>query len=83
MVVNKKDVKEHHQIIDVLTKKQQELVKETKNNILSERTFQALENLFNVIDVEIKRFNQSNMMKSAMENAYNIIQENKRKTNNR
>jgi hypothetical protein len=83
MVVNKKDVKEHHQIIDVLTKKQQELVKETKNNILSERTFQALENLFNVIDVEIKRFNQSNMMKSAMENAYNIIQENKRKTNNK
>jgi hypothetical protein len=83
MVVNKKDVEEHHQIIDVLTKKQQELVKETKNNILSERTFQALENLFNVIDVEIKRFNQSNMMKSAMENAYNIIQENKRKTNNR
>ena len=79
MVVNKKDVEEHHQIIDVLTKKQQELVKETKNNILSERTFQALENLFNVIDVEIKRFNQSNMMKSAMENAYNIIQENKRK----
>jgi hypothetical protein len=79
MVVNKKDVKEHHQIIDVLTKKQQELVKETKNNILSERTFQALENLFNVIDVEVKRFNQSNMMKSAMENAYNIIQENKRK----
>jgi hypothetical protein len=83
MVVNKKDVKEHHQIIDVLTKKQQELVKETKNNILSERTFQALENLFNVIDVEVKRFNQSNMMKSAMENAYNIIQENKRKTNNK
>jgi hypothetical protein len=83
MVVNKKDVEEHHQIIDVLTKKQQELVKETKNNILSERTFQALENLFNVIDVEVKRFNQSNMMKSAMENAYNIIQENKRKTNNR
>jgi len=83
MVVNKKDVDEHHQIIDVLTKKQQELVKETKNNILSERTFQALENLFNVIDVEVKPFNQSNMMKSAMENAYNIIQENKRKTNNR
>ena len=83
MVVNKKDVEEHHQIIDVLTKKQQELVKETKNNILSERTFQELENLFNVIDVEIKRFNQSNMMKSAMENAYNIIQENKRKTNNK
>ena len=83
MVVNKKDVEEHHQIIDVLTKKQQELVKESKNNILSERTFQALENLFNVIDVEIKRFNQSNMMKSAMENAYNIIQENKRKTNNK
>jgi hypothetical protein len=83
MVVNKKYVEEHHQIIDVLTKKQQELVKETKNNILSERTFQALENLFNVIDVEVKRFNQSNMMKSAMENAYNIIQENKRKTNNK
>jgi hypothetical protein len=83
MVVNKKDVEEHHQIIDVLTKKQQELVKETKNNILSERTFQTLENLFNVIDVEVKRFNQSNMMKSAMENAYNIIQENKRKTNNK
>ena len=83
MVVSKKDVEEHHKVIDVLTKKQQELVKETKNNILSERTFQALENLFNVIDVEVKRFNQSNMMKSAMENAYNIIQENKRKTNNK
>ena len=83
MVVSKKDVDEHHQVIDVLTKKQQELVKETKNNILSERTFQALQNLFNVIDVEIKRFNQSNMMKSAMENAYNIIQENIRKTKNK
>ena len=83
MVVSKKDVKEHHKVIDVLTKKQQELVQETKKNVLTERTFQALENLFNCVDVEIKRFNQSDMMKSAMENAYNIIQENKRKTNNK
>ena len=83
MVVSKKDVEEHHKVIDVLTKKQQELVKETQKNVLTERTFQALENLFNVVDVEIKRFNQSDMMKSAMENAYNIIQENKRKTNNK
>ena len=81
MVVSKKDVEEHHHVIDVLTKKQQELVSETKKNVLTERTFQALENLFNVVDVEIKRFNQSNMLKSAMENAHNIIQENKIKTN--
>ena len=83
MVVSKKDVDEHHKVIDVLTKKQQELVKQTQENVLTERTFQALENLFNVVDVEIKRFNQSDMMKSVMENAYNIIQENKRKTNNK
>ena len=83
MVVSKKDVDEHHKVIDVLTKKQQELVKQTQENVLAERTYQALENLFNVVDVEIKRFNQSDMMKSVMENAYNIIQENKRKTNNK
>lgn len=79
MVVSKKDVDEHHKTIEILSKKQQQLVKDTKDNVLTERTFRALENLFNVVDVEIKRFNQSNMMKSAMENAYNIIQENKRK----
>ena len=81
MVVSKKDVEEHHKVIDVLTKKQQELVQETQKNVLTERTFQALENLFNVVDVEIKRFNQSSLMKYAMENAHNIIQENKTKTN--
>ena len=81
MVVSKKDVEEHHQVIDVLTKKQQELVKQTQENVLAERTYQALENLFNVVDVEIKRFNQSSLMKYAMENAYRIIQENKIKTN--
>ncbi len=77
--MNDKDVEEYHKNIEVLTKKQQNLVKDTKKNILTQRTFVALENLFNVVDVEIKRFNQTNMMKSAMENAYNIIQENKRK----
>ena len=81
MVVSKKDVEEHHRVIDVLTKKQQELVKQTQENVLAERTYQALENLFNVVDVEIKRFNQSSLMKYAMENAYRIIQENKIKTN--
>ena len=64
--------------IEILSKKQQELVKDTKDNILASRTFTALENLFNVVDVEIKRFNQSTMVQSAMENAYKIIQENKR-----
>jgi len=83
MVVSKKDVEEHHKVIDVLTKKQQELVKQTQENVLAERTYQALENLFNVVDVEIKRFNQSSLMKYAMENAYRIIQENKTKTNNK
>ncbi len=78
-MMNDKDVEEYHKNIEVLTKKQQNLVKDTKKNILTQRTFVALENLFNVVDVEIKRFNQTNMMKSAMENAYNIIQENKRK----
>tara|TARA_Y100000289_G_scaffold66269_1_gene82471 strand:+ start:668 stop:904 length:237 start_codon:yes stop_codon:yes gene_type:complete len=77
--MNDKDVEEYHKNIEVLTKQQQNLVKDTQKNILTNKTFVALENLFNVVDVEIKRFNQSNMMKSAMENAYNIIQENKRK----
>lgn len=77
--MNDKDVEEYHKNIEVLTKQQQNLVKDTQQNILTNKTFVALENLFNVVDVEIKRFNQSNMMKSAMENAYNIIQENKRK----
>jgi|TARA_Y100000015_G_C2368198_1_gene78630 hypothetical protein len=78
-MMNDKDVEEYHKNIEVLTKQQQNLVKDTQKNILTNKTFVALENLFNVVDVEIKRFNQSNMMKSAMENAYNIIQENKRK----
>jgi len=78
-MMNDKDVEEYHKNIEVLTKQQQNLVKDTQQNILTNKTFVALENLFNVVDVEIKRFNQSNMMKSAMENAYNIIQENKRK----
>lgn len=78
MVVSNKDIEEHHKTIEILSKKQQELVKDTKDNILASRTFTALENLFNVVDVEIKRFNQSPMLQSAMENAYKIIQENKR-----
>lgn len=65
--------------IEVLSRKQVNLVEETKTNILASQTFKALENLFNVVDVEIKRFNQSDMMKSAMENAYKVIQENKKK----
>lgn len=83
MAVNKKDVDEHHHVIDVLTKKQQELVNQTKENILSERTFVALQNLFNCVDVEIKQFDQSEMLKYAMKNAFNIINENKTKTKNR
>lgn len=70
---------EKKQIIELQTKRQQELVKDTQANILSERTITALENLFNVVDVEINRFNQSEMMKCAMENAYVVLQENKRK----
>ena len=67
------------QAIEILTKKQQELVKDTRDNILESQTFTALENLFNVVDVEIKRFEQSHMLQSAMDNAYKIIQQNKRK----
>jgi len=67
------------QALEILTKKQQELVKDTRDNILESQTFTALENLFNVVDVEIKRFEQSHMLQSAMENAYKIIQQNKRK----
>lgn len=70
---------EKKQAIEILTKKQQELVKDTKDNILESQTFTALENLFNVVDVEIKRFEQSHMLQSAMDNAYKIIQQNKRK----
>jgi hypothetical protein len=54
-------------------------VKDTQANILDSQTFTALENLFNVVDVEIKRFEQSHMLQSAMDNAYKIIQQNKRK----
>ena len=67
------------QAIEILTKKQQELAKDTRDNILESQTFTALENLFNVVDVEIKRFDQSHMLQSAMDNAYKIIQQNKRK----
>lgn len=67
------------QALEILTKKQQELVKDTRDNILGSQTFTALENLFNVVDVEIKRFEQSHMLQSAMDNAYRIIQQNKRK----
>ena len=76
MAVNDKDVEEHHKTIEILTKKQVNLVKETKTNILASKTFTALENLFNVVDVEIKRFEQSPMLKVAMENAYKILHEN-------
>jgi len=78
MAVNDKDVEEHHKTIEILTKKQVNLVKETKTNILASKTFTALENLFNVVDVEIKRFEQSPMLQSAMENAFKIIQQNKK-----
>ena len=64
--------------IEILSSKQVNLVKETKTNILASQTFTALENLFNVVDVEIKRFNQSPMLQSAMENAFKIIQQNKK-----
>ena len=64
--------------IEILSSKQVNLVKETKTNILASQTFTALENLFNVVDVEIKRFEQSPMLQSAMENAFKIIQQNKK-----
>ena len=66
------DMKEE---IQVVSKQEQNLVDTTIDNILLSRTSTALENLFNVVDVEIKRFQQSDMMKSAMENAYKVILE--------
>jgi hypothetical protein len=66
------DMKEE---IQVVSKKEQNLVDTTIDNILLSRTATTLENLFNVVDVEIKRFQQSDMMKSAMENAYKVILE--------
>ena len=70
---------EKKQKIEIQTKQHQQLVKDTRDNILESKTISALENLFNVVDVEINRFNQSAMMKCAMENAYVVLQENKRK----
>ena len=70
---------EKKQKIEIQTKQHQQLVKDTRDNILESKTVSALENLFNVVDVEINRFNQSEMMKCAMENAYVVLQENKRK----
>ena len=61
--------------IQVVSKKEQQLVDTTIDNILLSRTATALENLFYVVDVEIKRFQQSNMMKSAMEQANVILME--------
>jgi len=66
------DMKEE---IQVVSKKEKQLVDTTIDNILLSRTATALENLFNVVDVEIKRFQQSDMMKSAMENAYKVMLE--------
>jgi len=70
------DMKEE---IQVVSKQEQNLVDTTMDNILLSRTATALENLFNVVDVEIKRFQQSDMMKSAMENAYKVILELRKK----
>jgi len=66
------DMKEEIQIV---SKQEQNLVDTTIDNILLSRTATALENLFNVVDVEIKRFQQSDMMKSSIENAYKVILE--------
>jgi hypothetical protein len=54
-------------------------VKDTQVNILDTQTLTALENLFNVVDVEYKRFEQSTMLQTAMENAYKIILKNKKR----
>mgnify|MGYP006220125083 CR=1 FL=1 len=78
MCIRDRDI-EQKKAIEILTKKQQELVKDTQVNILESQTFTALENLFNVVDVEIKRFEQSHMLQSAMDNAYKILQQIKRK----
>ena len=73
--MNDKDLKEYNDNIDLLTKKQQELITDTKLNIKESRSYIALRDLFNVV-VEIKRFEQSPMLKVAMENAYKILHEN-------
>lgn len=70
---------EEKKAIEILTKKEQTLVEDTKTNIIGSQTLTALTNLFNVIDVEIKRFEQSHMLQSAMDNAYKIIHQNKKK----
>jgi len=75
-MMNDKDLKEYNDNIDLLTKKQQELITDTKLNIKESRSYIALRDLFNVVDVEIKRFEQSPMLKVAMENAYKILHEN-------
>ena len=65
------------EITEVLTQKQQDLVKETENNILCERTFRSLENLYNSVDSEYRAVSFSPILKSAMIQAYEIIEENK------
>ena len=55
------------------------LVKETENNILCERTFRSLENLYNSVDSEYRAVSFSPILKSAMTQAYEIIEENKKK----
>ena len=67
------------EITEVLTQKQQDLVKETENNILCERTFRSLENLYNSVDSEYRAVSFSPILKSAMIQAYEIIEENKKK----
>ena len=67
------------EITEVLTQKQQDLVKETENNILCERTFRSLENLYNSVDSEYRAVSFSPILKSAMTQAYEIIEENKKK----
>ena len=67
------------EITEVLTQKQQDLVKETENNILCERTFRSLENLYNSVDSEYRAVSFSPILKSPMIQAYEIIEENKKK----
>ena len=67
------------EITEVLTQKQQDILKETENNILCERTFRSLENLYNSVDSEYRAVSFSPILKSAMIQAYEIIEENKKK----
>ena len=74
-----KPVRTENEVTEILTKEQVELKKQTQENVMTERIFQTLINLYNSVDSEMRANNHIPILQEAMKQAYNIIEEIKRK----